>query len=306
MNAANAGIILQQAGLTHGLQQAEEVAGGPAEPANIELVPRDCDFRIGLFEEFDLLPRIAGTPILFNLGAAYAEGEVERALLANRNWELTGVNPLQAQANVDFNDGWLKLATGAGSGDSLILQPLIEATVKADGVNNITYASRLATLLWDTAKRPHYRTRIKTPTAGASSNNWGFIGGFKLTSAHALTTDADQAYFRWETSGAGTGTLHCVVSVANVDFDADTGIPYKPFTAVRLDLRIDKNRLPWFFHNKRCVWGPQCAASVGGAQAKPPQLAALTTLLPFHGPFTTTTASKFVLTRGVGVWKDSD
>jgi hypothetical protein len=234
----------------------------PSGIHQLRLETDDAGYRFKVVEPFHLLPRLAGT--LFNLNGTFADAEAEKAILANKNFELSGTNA--ANAGVAFSTGGgVTLTTAGGSSDQMILGPLSEATVKADGGAGATYNSIVQVTEWATTKSPHFRAQIRTwPNASETSIVWA---GLKLTSTPTAATDNDQAFFR-ATDG---GNWICWVSNTGADASYDTGIAFANDTDYLLEIRVDANRIPRFYINKVLV-------ATGVALKN-----SLTTLKPFVG-----------------------
>lgn len=74
--------------------------------------------------------------------------------------------------------------------------------------------------------------------------------GFKLTNTATVTTDINQAFFRFDTSDTANGTnWHFITSRANVDVDDVLGVPCVPGIAYDFVLKIDSARRPHPFIN---------------------------------------------------------
>ncbi len=189
--------------------------------------------RVVFHEKWDLIPR---KEAVFNLGSSYAQGEVEKAVLANPNWEIAGTNSTAASASRATN-GMLRLTTTTTSADSVILSPLSEATVLADGSNSGTYTSNIQATRWDTTKEPWARFQIRPEDVGTGT----IWAGLKLTSVDTVATDNDQAYFRIDVD-AEEGEWDIVTSTGGSDETAGTSIPYTAGKLYILDVYIDKDR----------------------------------------------------------------
>lgn len=189
--------------------------------------------RVVFSEKWDLIPR---KEAIFNVGGTYAQGEMEKALLANPDWEIVGTNSTAASAARATN-GLIRLTTTTTSGDSVILSPLSEATILADGSNSGTYTSKFQATRWDTTKCPWARFQVVLSdlTTGTA---WA---GFKLTNVDTVATDDDQAYFRIASTD-GAGTWDIVTSTGGSDEVASTSIDYVEDKLYILDVFIDKSR----------------------------------------------------------------
>lgn len=223
----------------------------PTDLNMLRLMPMDQDYRVRHIENFYALPRLAGSTVLYNISGTFADAEVEKALLANRDYEVTGTNMTNALVTYSTSGGCL-LTTAGGTADSATIEPLSEASVKADGGSGATYGSFVGSVAWDSTKRPWFRTIIKTGAAAAfdASVVWA---GFKLTSTSVVATDDDQFFFRvakvaetvnyWTVTSSNTGT----------DETTTTTVSATAATQYLLEVKVDGNRYPYFFINGQLV-----------------------------------------------------
>lgn len=241
----------------------------PANDYDMRVHLDDIDYRVRHREEFKQLPRLAGGTILYNLNGTYADAEVEKALLANREWELQGVNMTDALVT-RATDGGLTLTTAGADADSAILAALQEATVKADGGAGATYDSFLSSVLWASAKKPIFRARFKANTSAQGEGGTAIYWlGLKLTSTDVIVTDNDQFFFRGVT-GATSANWHVVSSNNNTDEDTTTGVAIAEAATYTLEVKVDGNMVPYFYINGLFV-------------KKAAALRSLTTFRPFFG-----------------------
>lgn len=91
-------------------------------------------------------------------------------------------------------------------------------------------------------RRPHYICVFETQ---ASIAELTFKMGLTLTGALDEGTDANQAYFRYNSSE--DGLLDCGISVANTDTIRSTGITLAANTLYVVEIDVDENRVPHFY-----------------------------------------------------------
>lgn len=215
------------------------------------------------------------------------KGEVMRALLANRLWEVQGTGATAAASgngSVAFAvNGGIVLTTTGSVNDQMILAPLSDGNVMVDGVNAVTYGSPIALTQWYAGRRPWFRTKIKTPATIAGTVIWA---GFKLTNTSVVATDNDQAFFR-----AADGALRCISSNNNTDENSSAGVTLVASTEYELDITVDNNMCPLFYVN-----GTQVKK---GARLRDSQA-----LLPFIGIETTELANPALTVRYVDLSVD--
>lgn len=177
---------------------------------------------------------------------------------------LPPVGAVAAGSNFNFS------ATGTGTVPALAF-----ATPNQNGLGGVTIATRTASAAnndaarlavaftqsaWNTAIQPTTNNEqeligyVTTPAA-ITEQAIGF--GWKLTDTEVLTTDADQAYFLYDTTAtspaASTTNWVCVNSAANVDLVADSGVAVAVSTTYRFRINIGVDRKARFYINEALV-----------------------------------------------------
>lgn len=191
--------------------------------------------RFTIVENFQMIPRLADT--LYNLNGTFADAEAEKAILANREFELSGTNAVNTCATRSASGG-ITLTTTTGSGDSVVLSPLSEATVKADGGAGATYTSAMQATEWDTSKSPCCRWSIIT---GPSLVSLQLGAGLKFT-ANIETENDDSASFYVATTAGGVGTIYANTNASATESSTSTGVVVAASTSYVLDIYVDAAR----------------------------------------------------------------
>ena len=164
--------------------------------------------------------------------------EVQRAL--NRNWEALGTNVTTALVTFASTSAGV-LATTAGSDqDQAILTPHLD-----------TAATAWAGTKWGTENEVHFETSIMLPAL----DNQKVWAGLKLTNDQVLATDANQAYFKYQTDATNSEAFtdfakwHFVHSIGGTDFISQIPVTVETNTPYHLRFEIDSDRKASIFVN---------------------------------------------------------
>jgi hypothetical protein len=158
----------------------------------------------------------------------------------DNDFEVLGTN---ADATEITNDpeGGLILTTEGAANDQTILVPITTAGRSPWSSNT-----------WGTDKQTRFEAVIRTGASVATEKIWV---GLKLTNTNVLTTDADQAFFLYDTAGAAVAAKwHAIYSIANVDTDVSTTLAdVAASTTYHFLIDIDSARLARFYINGTLV-----------------------------------------------------
>jgi len=164
--------------------------------------------------------------------------EVQRAL--NRNWEALGTNMTTALCTFASTSAGV-LATTAGSDqDQAILTPHLD-----------TAATAWAGTKWGTENEVHFETSIMLPAL----DNQKVWAGLKLTNDQLVATDANQAYFKYQTDATNSEAFtdfakwHFVHSIGGTDFISQIPVTVETNTPYHLRFEIDSDRKAAIFVN---------------------------------------------------------
>lgn len=187
----------------------------------------------GLSERFELR-WIAGAKGLPQLNAvtdppagdAYNTAAMTALLIADRDFELLGMNA--SSDDVTLNpEGGIILETDGADGDEEILLPHLN-----------TGQSPWTGVTWGTDQQTIWSAHIKT---GANITNAIIWAGLKLTNTEVIATDNDQVYFRYE-DDVNAGKWEVVWSIANTDTETDTTVAAAINTDYHLVIAIAADR----------------------------------------------------------------
>lgn len=203
----------------------------------------------------------------------------------NKNFEVLGTNGTTALATFPTTSiGGVTLTTATAANDQMILAPHLDTGV-----------SSLATTQLLPSARPGFYVQFKTGSSIADVIIWA---GMKLTNVAVGATDADQAFFRYE-SGVNDGNLTAWVSIAGTDYEVDLGLALAASTYYELFISVDSARKATFGYNVARGY-LQTAAYVC-----PHQMTANAALLPFAGIQTKAAAAKAITITDLAAGRDN-
>ena len=164
--------------------------------------------------------------------------EVQRAL--NRNWEALGTNMTTALCTFASTSAGVLATTAGADQDQAILTPHLD-----------TAATAWAGTKWGTENEVHFETSIMLPAL----DNQKVWAGLKLTNDQLVATDANQAYFKFQTDATNSEaftdftTWHFVHSIGGTDFISQIPVTVETNTPYHLRFEIDSDRKAAIFVN---------------------------------------------------------
>ena len=164
--------------------------------------------------------------------------EVQRAL--NRNWEALGTNMTTALCTFNTTSAGIVATTAGADQDQAVLTPHLD-----------TAATAWAGCLWGTENQVHWETSIALPAI----DNQKVWAGLKLTNDQLIATDADQAYFKFQTDATNSEAfddftlLHFVHSIGGTDHISVLPITVAADTIYHLKITFDSSRQMSIFVN---------------------------------------------------------
>ena len=164
--------------------------------------------------------------------------EVQRAL--NRNWEALGTNMTTALCTFNTTSAGIVATTAGADQDQAVLTPHLD-----------TAATAWAGCLWGTENQVHFETSIALPAI----DNQKVWAGLKLTNDQLVATDADQAFFKFQTDATNSEAftdytlLHFVHSIGGTDYISALPITVAASTIYHLKITIDSSRQMSIFVN---------------------------------------------------------
>jgi len=192
--------------------------------------------RLYLEEHFELRPSVNGDIARTDQNAA----EQLALNVANKNFELLGVNHSTGDVTFDGVTGMLKMETDGADQDALSVWP-------HQDTNQTKWA---VAGQWGSENQVEFETVIRT---GSGIGTQTIYAGLKLTddasNNHAYATDSDQVCFWYstdDTEGAFTtnANLHCIVSSGGSDYITDLGFAVAADTTYRLGITLNSDRKP--------------------------------------------------------------
>ena len=164
--------------------------------------------------------------------------EVQRAL--NRNWEALGTNVTTALVTFASTSAGVLATTAGAYQDQAILTPHLDAA-----------ATAWAGTKWGTENETHFETSIMLPAI----DNQKVWAGLKLTNDQLVATDANQAFFKFQTDATNSEAFddyakwHFVYSIADTDYISQIPVTVAANTPYHLKITIDSDRKASIFVN---------------------------------------------------------
>ena len=204
--------------------------------------------RYYLEESFQKLPKLnadmsssAGTLSADAAGGHLVNLTLGKINAANPNFEILGSNASNDDISYSSTIAGIQLQTDGTAEDSIIILPHLD-----------TNQTAWTGIKWGTENKVQWECMLRTD---ASVADMSFYGGLKLTNTGSIATDANQAFFVYDSTDeaaaeAGGGALttnanlHFVYSVGGTDYISDLGIAVAAATNYRLGISIDENREP--------------------------------------------------------------
>lgn len=190
--------------------------------------------RIGLVEVFTRAPQLSAVTQL-PAGDTYNTANLLANLNANRLFEVLGVNAVSADV-AQYVEGGISVATHGATNDSTIILPHLTAT-----------QSPWTKITWGTDQQVEWEINFQTPAAITACEIWA---GLKKTNTPVVTTDTDQAFFKYDSAHSTSPTLwHTIYSISNTDTEAGVGSAVAAATNYTLSIKIDSSRVARFYIN---------------------------------------------------------
>ena len=180
--------------------------------------------------------------------------EVQRAL--NRNFEILGTNGTTALCTFSLVRAGITLTTATADQDQMIIAPHLD-----------TGATAWTGVKWGTENYTEWECSITTSSAIDNQKIWA---GLKLTNDQVVATDANQAFFKFQTDATNSEAftdftrLHFVHSVDGVDYISQLPIEVAASTNYHLKIKIDSGRKASIFVNGVQYDVTTTAGSTGG------------------------------------------
>jgi len=197
--------------------------------------------RCGYVENFEQKPGIQADST-----AAYSDADATAAangvitlarVIANKNFEVVGTGATTDDVTHSATTGGVLLTTDSSASQQVIIAPHLA-----------TGQTGWSSTEWGTENQVIFEAVVRTGASVADVILWA---GLKLTNDQDITTDDDQAFFRFD---AGVANWETVTSVGGVaDTEVNTGVAVAVNTNYYLRIEIDSTRKPHYFINDKEV-----------------------------------------------------
>ena len=171
--------------------------------------------------------------------------EVQRTL--NYDWEVLGTNMTSALVTFGATTGGILATTAGADQDQAIIAPHLDN----DGTADTGAITAWSGCQWGTENETHWETSIMLPAI----DNQKVWAGLKLTNDQLVATDANQAFFKFQTDATNSEAftdftkLHFVHSIGGTDYISQLPITVAANTPYHLKIKIDSDRKASIFVN---------------------------------------------------------
>ncbi len=186
--------------------------------------------------------------------------EVQRAL--NRNWEALGTNMTTALCTFATTSAGILLTTAGADQDQSILAPHLDNA----GTGDTDAQSAWTGVQWGTENSTHWECSIMLPAL----DNQKVWAGLKLTNDQLVATDANQAFFKYQTDATNSEAFsdysywHFVHSIGGTDYISQLPITVAANTPYHFKIEIDSDRKAAIFVNGQQYNVTSSSGSTGG------------------------------------------
>ena len=171
--------------------------------------------------------------------------EVQRTL--NYDWEVLGTNMTSALVTFGATTGGILATTAGADQDQAIIAPHLDN----DGTADTGAITAWSGCQWGTENETHWETSIMLPAI----DNQKVWAGLKLTNDQLVATDANQAFFKFQTDATNSEAftdftkLHFVHSIGGTDYISQLPITVAANTPYHLKIKINSDRKASIFVN---------------------------------------------------------
>ena len=171
--------------------------------------------------------------------------EVQRTL--NDDFEILGTNMTSALVTFGATTGGILSTTAGADQDQAIILPHLDD----DGTADTGAITAWSGCQWGTENETHWETSIMLPAI----DNQKVWAGLKLTNDQLVATDANQAFFKFQTDATNSEAftdftkLHFVHSIGGTDYISQLPITVAANTPYHLKIKIDSDRKASIFVN---------------------------------------------------------
>ena len=173
--------------------------------------------------------------------AAANDAIIVARAIANRDFEVLGTSMTTALCTFDTTRAGIIITTAGTDQNQAIIAPHLD-----------TNQSAWQTVPWGTENSVIWECIVTTAASIADIKLWA---GLKLTNDQLVVTDANQAFFKFQTDATNSEAftdftvLHFVHSIADVDYISALPITVAADTQYHLKIAIDSNRKASIFVN---------------------------------------------------------
>jgi len=200
--------------------------------------------RYYLYEAFKQRPALNAV-----LNTAYSDADATAAAntairlaekVANRDFEVLGTNMTTALCTFNATAAGIILTTAGADADQAIVAPHLDTNQTAWQVTE-----------WGTENQVEWECSINTNAI----DNQKLWAGLKLTNDQLVATDADQAFFKFQTDATNSEAftdytlLHFVHSIGGTDYISALPVTVAANTIYHLKIAIDSDRKAAIFVN---------------------------------------------------------
>ncbi len=171
--------------------------------------------------------------------------EVQRTL--NYDFEALGTNMTSALVTFGATTGGILATTAGADQDQAIVCPHLDN----DGTADTGAITAWSGCQWGTENETHWETSIMLPAI----DNQKVWAGLKLTNDQLVATDANQAFFKFQTDATNSEAFddyakwHFVYSIADTDYISQLPITVAANTPYHFKIKIDSDRKASIFVN---------------------------------------------------------
>ncbi|MFA6462383.1 MAG: hypothetical protein WCV90_09045 [Candidatus Woesearchaeota archaeon] len=199
------------------------------------------DERYYLTEYFSQRPALNAifAPALSGNDAADV-AEIVALNIANKHFEVLGTNAVTASVTFDSTNAGILLTSAGASADQVIIAPHLD-----------TNQTAWTNVKWGTENQTEWTASLKTGAAITTVQLWA---GLKLTNTGVIATDADQVFFRYNTTDNAVAVWHVISSINNTDTDTTTAVAVAVDTQYKFKITIDSSRIARCYINDVLVY----------------------------------------------------
>lgn len=179
-------------------------------------------------------------------------------VIANKNFEVLGTNMTTALVTFDTTRGGITITTAGADQDQAIIAPHLD-----------TNQTAWTNVLWGTENKVEWDCVVSTNAI----DNQKIWAGLKLTNDQLIATDANQAFFKFQTDATNSEAFddytvwHFVYSIAGTDYITALPITVAADTSYHLKIVFDAARTMTIYVNGIQYNLAQTAGSTGGTTA---------------------------------------